>query len=149
MSVTRSKHRRHHHHYTRRRVIKPAGGTGFQPIRDQFALWVQRIRELRGGKDADLGEDVDVDLESCCSTCGSSCDEQLSHWDSSETSSCSSGAEEQEEQGKDVSRKPTTEKKKKRTISLSTMEASEETKKQVRTFLLLVGEITTLSKGIK
>ncbi|EUB61997.1 Monocarboxylate transporter [Echinococcus granulosus] len=93
---------RHHRHHRRQKHRK----TLRQQLQQQYAQWVQGIRRLRdsrgrsdekkevAGSDANAGADLDgtggegaaSSQSSCVSTCGSSCEEDASHWDSASTS---------------------------------------------------------------
>ncbi|VDM21307.1 unnamed protein product [Hydatigera taeniaeformis] len=100
----------HHRHYRRQRTRR----TLRQQLQQQYAQWVEGIRRLRGSRAVDSdkeaavaaavaetkavvsGSDTDVDGGvdrvggesdvSIVSTCGSSCEEEVSHWDSASTS---------------------------------------------------------------
>ncbi|KAL5110853.1 Monocarboxylate transporter 3 [Taenia crassiceps] len=97
---------RHHRHHRRRRTRE----TLRRQLQKQYAQWVEGIRRLRGsrvrndgemeaavvvlGSDTDAGAELDEmggesdasDRDSSVSTCGSSCEEEASHWDSASTS---------------------------------------------------------------
>ncbi|VDD84460.1 unnamed protein product [Mesocestoides corti] len=82
-------HPHHHHHHHRRR--RDHRQTWQRHLNQQYSRWLQGIRLLFGSKNKnDVAFDDDADdsdssgFESSISTCGSSCDEENSHWDSSD-----------------------------------------------------------------
>lgn len=88
---------RHHRHHRKRKPRK----TLPQQIHQQYSLWVQSIRRLRNsrrqGNEVDNEIEDDYNLEedggdlsdSSVSTCGSSCKEEASHWESASNSTSS------------------------------------------------------------